>query len=167
MDIAEVILKDHQEQRYLFSLIEQVDRSATEDLSEIWGRLRAFLEVHARAEELFFYPTLLREGRGEGGMPDASSETKDAIKDHNEIRDAIAKVPAHPVGCNDWFKAINEVNKVNSEHMGEEERQGLADFRRTVTLSARHALAIKFIVFEAKNINGVIPHDIDPETYVT
>lgn len=167
MDIAEVILKDHQEQRYLFALLEQVDRSATDDLSEIWGRLRSFLEVHARAEELFFYPTLLRHGRGEGGMPDARSETKDAIDDHNEIRDAIAKVRAHKVGCHDWFNAINEVNKANSDHMGEEERQGLADFRRTVTLTARHELAIQFIVFEAKNINGVVPHDIDPETYVT
>lgn len=166
MDIAEVILKDHQEQRYLFSLLEQMDRSATEDLSEIWGRLSAFLEVHARAEELFFYPTLLRDGRGEGGMPDASSETKDAIKDHNEIRDAIAEVLKHQVGSKDWFNAINEVNKANSDHMGEEERQGLADFRRTVTLTARHELAIQFIVFEAKNINGITARDIDPETYV-
>lgn len=166
MDIAEVILKDHQEQRYLFSLLEQVDRSQTEALSEIWGRLRAFLEVHARAEELFFYPTLLRTGRGEGGMPDAKSETKDAIEDHNEIRDAIAQVASHEVGCSDWFKAIGEVNKANSDHMGEEERQGLADFRRTVTLADRHALAIEFIVFEAKNINGIVARDLDPDKYV-
>lgn len=100
-------------------------------------------------------------------MPDAKSETKDAIKDHNEIRDAITKVSTHQVGSSDWFNAINEVNKVNSDHMGEEERQGLADFRRTVPLNARHTLAIQFIVFEMKNINGVIPHDIDPEKYVT
>lgn len=166
MDIAEVILKDHQEQRYLFSLIEQLDRSATDDLSQIWGRLSTFLEVHARAEELFFYPTVLRDGRGEGGMPDADSETKDAIEDHNEIRDAIAKVAAHKVGSSDWFKAINEVNKANSDHMGEEERQGLADFRRTVTLDDRHALAIQFIVFEAKNIHGIVAKDIDPDTYL-
>lgn len=166
MDIAEVILKDHQEQRYLFSLLEQIDGSATDDLSAIWGRLRSFLEVHARAEELFFYPTLLRTGRGEGGMPDAKSETKDAIEDHNEIRDAIAKVAPHKVGSSDWFKAINEVNKANSDHMGEEERQGLADFRRTVTLDARHQLAIQFIVFEAKNIDGVTARDIDPEKYI-
>lgn len=166
MDITEVILKDHQEQRYLFSVIEQIDKASTEQLSAIWQRLSCLLEVHARAEELFLYPSLLRHGQGEGGMPDARSETKDAIHDHNEIRDAIAKVSAHQVGALDWFDAINEVNKVNSDHMGEEERQGLADARRTLTLTARDALALQFIVFEAKNINGVTPHDIDPETYV-
>lgn len=166
MDIAEVILKDHQEQRYLFSVIEQLDRSATNELSEVWKRLSAFLEVHARAEELFFYPTVLRHGQGEGGMPDAKSETKDAIHDHNEIRDAIARTANHEVGSTDWFNAINEVNKANSDHMGEEERQGLADCRRTVTLAKRHELAIQFIVFEAKHINGVVSKDINPEIYV-
>jgi hypothetical protein len=166
MDITEVILKDHQEQRYLFSVLEQIDRASTEQLAAIWQRLSHLLEVHARAEELFFYPSLLRHGQGEGGMPDARSETTDAIHDHNEIRDAIAKVTVHQVGGADWFDAISEVNKANSDHMGEEARQGLADARRTLTLPARDALAIKFIVFEAKNINGVVPHDIDPETYV-
>lgn len=166
MDIAEVILKDHQEQRYLFSILEQLDRSATDELSEVWKRLSTFLEVHAKAEELFFYPTLLRKGRGEGGMPDARSETKDAIKDHNEIRDAIARTLTHEVGSGDWFDAVSEVNKANSDHMGEEERQGLADFRRTVPLATRHELAMQFVVFGAKNINGVVSKDINPETYV-
>ena len=37
-----------------------------------WGRLAAFLEVHAEAEERHFYPALLRVGTGAGGKPSAS-----------------------------------------------------------------------------------------------
>ena len=166
MDITDLILKDHQEQRHIFSVLEQVNKSETEQLSKIWKRARALLEVHAKAEEQFFYPTLLREGRGEGGMPDAKSETIDAIHDHNEIRDAIARTLIHAIGSQDWFEAISQVNKVNSDHMGEEERQGLTDFRQTVGLTKRHELAIQFVVFEAEFINGIVPNDIDPETYV-
>lgn len=166
MDIAEVILKDHQEQRYLFSLLEQMGRASTADLAAIWGRLSNFLEVHARAEELHFYPTLLRQGQGEGGMPDAKSETRDAIDDHNEIRNAIAKVAPHAVASEAWFEAIAAVNKANSDHMGEEERQGLADFRRTVSLVDRHALAIDFIVYEVKHLDGIVARDIDTDAYI-
>lgn len=166
MDITDLILRDHEEQRHLFSVLEEIDQSDTDHLSKIWYRLRAFLEVHAKAEEQFFYPTLLKEGRGEGGMPDAKSETKDAIHDHNEIRDAIVRTLKHEVGSDGWFEAISQVNKANSDHMGEEERQGLADFRQTVSLTKRHELAIQFVVFEAEFINGVAPIDIDPATYV-
>jgi iron-sulfur cluster repair protein YtfE (RIC family) len=91
MDITQLILDDHHEQRRLFAMLEQLERTDTADLSAVWARLSAFLEVHAKAEEDVFYPALLRLGKGAGGDTPAA-ETKDAIKDHNEIRDAIAGV---------------------------------------------------------------------------
>ena len=62
MDITQLILDDHHEQRRLFAILEQIDRSDTGTLSEIWGWLAVFLEVHAAAEEKIFYPELLRAG---------------------------------------------------------------------------------------------------------
>lgn len=66
MDITQLILDDHAEQRRLFAMLEQIDRSDTEALSAVWGRLAAFLDVHAEAEEQHFYPALLRLVRGRG-----------------------------------------------------------------------------------------------------
>jgi len=63
MDIAQLILDDHQEQRRLFSILEQLNRTDTKSLATMWKRLAAFLEVHAEAEEQIFYPALLRLGR--------------------------------------------------------------------------------------------------------
>ena len=62
VDITQLILDDHHEQRRLFAILEQIDRSDTEALSAVWGRLAAFLEVHAAAEEAIFYPELLKVG---------------------------------------------------------------------------------------------------------
>jgi len=50
--------------------------------------------------------------------------------------------------------------------MGEEEREALADFRRTAALQARHDLAIEFAVFEAAHAAGIDRADADPGNYV-
>ena len=51
MDITQLIIDDHHEQRRLFAILEQIDRTETAALSAVWDRLSAFLEVHAEAEE--------------------------------------------------------------------------------------------------------------------
>ena len=166
MDITQLILDDHHEQRRLFAILEQIDPADTGTLGVIWARLAAFLEVHAAAEEAIFYPELLRVGIGTGGAAGAEAETLDAIHDHNDIRDAIVAVAGHQVGSGEWFAAIGAVNVANGDHMAEEEREGLTDFRRHAGLQLRHALAVAFAAFEASHFAGVPPVDKDPAAYV-
>jgi len=166
MDITQLILDDHHEQRRLFAILEQVDRADTGTLEAIWARLSAFLEVHAAAEEEIFYPELLRVGVSAGGLGAAEEETLDAIHDHNDIRDAIAAVAGHQVGGSEWFAAVAAVNLANGDHMAEEEREGLTDFRRHAGLQLRHELAVAFAAFEARHVAGVPAVDRDPEVYV-
>ncbi len=106
MDITQLILDDHHEQRRLFAILEQVDRAETGVLAAIWGRLAAFLELHAAAEEEIFYPALLQVGLAAHRAAGVEGETLDAIRDHNEIRDAIAEVARHQVGTDEWFAAV-------------------------------------------------------------
>ena len=166
IDITQLILDDHHEQRRLFSVLEQINRSDTRALAAIWERLSAFLEIHAEAEEQLFYPALLRVGKGAGGKADAEDETEHAIRDHNKIRDAVAAVAQHAVGSRAWFAAVAAANKENGDHMAEEEREGLTDFRRNAELALRHDLAVAFAVFEAVHFAGVKPVDKDPKAYV-
>ncbi len=166
MDITQLILDDHHEQRRLFAVLEQVDRSDTKTLSAIWARLGAFLEVHAAAEEELFYPQLLKVGKGTGGDETPEAETKDAIKDHNEIRDAVIEAGRHDVGSDKWWKAVAAANKANGDHMAEEEREGLTDFRRNVGLQLRHDIAVAFAAYEAVHFAGVKPVDKDPDKYI-
>jgi hypothetical protein len=166
MDITQLILDDHHEQRRLFAILEQVGGSDTAALRAMWNRLAAFLEVHAAAEEELFYPALLHVGKGAGGKSSAEDETEDAIHDHNEIRDAVTAVAKHDVGSAAWYEAVAAANEANSDHMAEEEREGLTDFRRHAALSQRHDLGVAFAAFEAVHITGVEPVDKDPKEYV-
>jgi len=166
VDITQLILDDHHEQRRLFAILEQIDPADTPALEAIWARLSAFLEVHAAAEEKIFYPELLRVGIGTGGAAGAEAETLDAIHDHNDIRDAIAAVATHQAGSGEWFAAVAAVNVANGDHMAEEEREGLTDFRRRAGLQLRHGLAVAFAAFEARHFAGVPAVDKDPEAYV-
>lgn len=147
-------------------MLDQIEDDHAQALAAVWSRLATFLEVHAKAEEDLFYPALIHLGHGAGGKPDAEAETLDAIKDHNEIRDAIATVGRRKVGSTDWRDAVAAVNNANGEHMDEEERQGLADLRRHASLKTRHDLALAFAAFEAGHVTGVRPVDQDPAAYV-
>jgi hypothetical protein len=126
LDITELILDDHREQRRLFAILEQIDRADTGVLSAIWDRLASFLELHAAAEEAIFYPVLLQVGLAAHRAAGVECETLDAIGDHNEIRDAVAEVARHQVGTDEWFGAVAAANLANSDHMAEEEREGLS-----------------------------------------
>lgn len=166
MDITQVILDDHAEQRRLFAMLEQIGSENKAALSAVWYRLSTLLDTHAEAEEQIFYPVLLRLSQGPSSEHDPAEETEDAIKDHNDIRDTVAAVARHEVGSEDWMRAVAAANKANSDHMAEEEREGLTDVREQLDLDARHELAVQFVSFEFDHLAGVKPVDKDPDVYI-
>jgi len=165
MDITEVILEQHHEQRRMFAVLDEMPRGDTAALGAVWARLEVLLEVHAEAEEEFFYPRLLKLGKGnpEG---DVDEEVEDAIKDHNDIRDAVRKTHDHQVGTDGWWTAVWEARKANDDHMGEEEREDLLDFRHHADLQTRHDIAVQFLTYEAQHYEGIPIRDKDPEQYI-
>ena len=166
MDITQLILDDHEQQRRMFAALDEADREDSTALATVWDRLATFLEVHARAEEELFYPPLLELGRGATDADSAEEETEDAIGDHNSIRDAVAESRRHEPGSDAWWEAVDAARRANSTHMGEEERQGLADFRRHADADLRHELGVRFAAYEAEHREGVDSHDLDPDEYV-
>jgi hypothetical protein len=168
VDITQLIAEDHTEQRRLFALIEELGPNRKDALRAVWTRLRVLLDTHAFAEERFFYPQLLKLGHG-ADNEGPGEETRDAIRDHNEIRDTASEVDRHEVGSPDWFKAVAAANRANSDHMAEEERQGLTDFRCHVTIGLRDSLGVEFLRFESEHLTGtgVQPVDLNADEYVT
>lgn len=166
MDITQLILDDHAEMRRLFAAIEEIGASDREALEAVWNRLKNLLDVHAEAEERFLYPELLDLGHGGTDAPSAKEETRDAIEDHNDIRDTGEAVQEHAVGTPEWFAAVDACNVANSGHMAEEERQGLTDYRKFATHEQRHELAVKFLSFSSRYMMGIKVVDKDVEAYL-
>ena len=166
MDITDLILFQHHEQRRTFALLDEIPRDDAAALAAVWSRLAVLLEVHAEAEERFFYPRLLQVGTGAGDADDVGEETEDAIKDHNDIRDAVRRVAVEETGSDRWWQAVTDARVANSDHMAEEERQDLADFRRHADLRTRHEIAVQFIAYENQHAFGIPAVDKDPEDYV-
>jgi hypothetical protein len=167
VDITQIIEHQHGEQRRMFAMLEEWPRDDTEGLAAVWKRLEILLETHAEAEERYFYPELLRLGTGAADADSVEEEVEDAIKDHNDLRKAIRKVGRCKTGSAAWWTAVTDANVYNSNHMGEEERQDLADFRQRASLELRHEIAVSFLRFESvKAATGILPKDKDPKAYV-
>jgi hypothetical protein len=164
-DITALIMKDHAWFRQQFASLDDLQaRPSAEpgELSAIWAPLAARLDVHALAEERIFYPQLLEFGEN------PEDETLDAIGDHNEIRDGVAAAERNPIGSRGWWDGVWAARRANDEHMGEEENEGLANFRQHATSGLRDALGAQFQEFLDAHPTpaGLDNRDKDPEAYV-
>lgn len=165
-DITMLILADHDWFREQFAQLDYlqartpVDRAACE---RVWRPLADKLDVHAYIEEKIFYPQLLRRGGA-----DAEGETLDAIGDHNDIRDGVRAANAERLGTEQWWAAVGRTRLANDDHMGEEEREGLSDFRRSAPIGLRESLGQQYADFMAEHptTEGLAITDRDPQRYL-
>ncbi len=159
--VTDVIRMDHVWFRSQFAALE-VARGDNAMLTSIWAALSTRLEVHAAAEETLFYPRLLKDDA------DSVDDTKDAIKDHNDIRDGIADAAQHAVGADAWWKAVKVTDDANTEHMDEEEKGPLIEFDDAATSDEQAELASAFTAFETEHAGarGITVEDKDPEEYI-
>ena len=167
MDITEIILQQHTAQRRAFAVLEEWPRDDTDGLAALWSQLRIFLELHAEAEELYFYPELVKIGTGGADAESNDEQVEDAIHDHNLLRDAIKRADAATTGSKDWWEAVVQANIANSDHMAEEERQDLADFRQQASLELRHQVGINFLRHLAASWSKPLTiEDKNPERFI-
>lgn len=165
-DITQLILDDHTWFRQQFAALDELQSAQPVDIEAIrgvWGPLATRLDLHASAEEQIFYPQLLRRGE-----ENPEEETLDAIGDHNDIRDGVRDAAASAVGTAEWWAAVGRTRVANDDHMAEEEREGLSDFRRHAPIGLREALGRQFEEFYQRHPStaGVDVSDKDPAGYV-
>jgi hypothetical protein len=165
-DITMLILADHEWFREQFARLDELQAQTPVDrraLQKVWRPLADKLDVHAYIEEKIFYPQLLLRG-----TDDPEGETLDAIGDHNDIRDGVRDANAAEVASDEWWAAVGRARVANDEHMGEEEREGLSDFRRHAPIGLREALGRQYSEFMAQHptTRGLSIVDRDPQRYV-
>ncbi len=159
--VTDLIRADHAWFRSHFAELENA-RDDVAGLAPRWTALSDRLELHAAAEETLFYPRLLKDDA------DSVDDTKDAIKDHNEIRDAIADAGKHEVGDTGWWKGVRDAERANEEHMEEEEEGPLPEFDSAASAEEQAEIAAAFSAFETDHagLRGIKVEDKDPDEYV-
>jgi hypothetical protein len=163
-DICQLILDEHEEFRRGFAALDELRaRPVSNDkLRGALAPLAAHLDRHADAEERHFYPALLRAGRR------AQAETNDAIADHNDIRDALRRASAAEPGSSEWWDGVNTARESNSDHMAEEERGAIADFRTSADPASRAEIGAAWIAFIAEHPGreGIDETNKEPGDYI-
>ena len=145
-DITQLILQDHEELRRRFAELD--DAKGTDRVGDLWAPIVDLLEVHAAAEEAVFYPALLKRG------DDGEDEAEDAVQDHNAIREGIAEAARHDVGSDGWWAGVGKARSENSDHIAEEEREALPDFRTNASDDLRARLGREYEEFKAAHPAG-------------
>jgi hypothetical protein len=163
-DVTDLILDEHAVFRAQFvALWDQRPGGDTDGIAAVWQPLADLLEVHAKAEENIVYPVLLKRGSDE-----APAETDDAIRDHNEIRDAIRSAASANIGSDRWWEAVLTCRTANDEHLAEEERDVIPDFREHSDEELRSSLGVRWTAFHAEHrgARGVSDDDVAPAEYI-
>jgi hypothetical protein len=161
-DICDLILDEHELFRRRFAELDEHRGGDAATLQRLWEPLAELLDRHAAAEEEVFYPELLARGRR------AEDETDDAIGDHNHIRDAVRDSGQAEPGSDEWWQAVEKAREENSEHMAEEEREALADFRINAPDEVREEIGARFVEYNQRHAGGrgVDTSDKDPDEYI-
>jgi hypothetical protein len=165
-DICSAVLDQHHLMRVAFARLDEIlttDPPDDERASHEWRELRQLLDAHAEAEELLFYPLLVAAGREE-----VVDETRDAVGDHNDIRDSCDEVDECAPCSPGWWAALLRTREVNSRHMAEEERGPLADGRAWIPPELRLEAGQRWSAYMATRVQALArsSEDKDPAAYV-
>lgn len=156
-EITVLVLSEHENFRRKFAALEGTDDVSS--LQAAWDELAAALEVHAVAEEKLVYPLLAH------GPEHGAAESEDAVREHNDIRHALAAIGEHEVGSEGWWQAVRAAQDVNATHVADEEREFLPDFKAAVPDAQREELGMSWLQFheEHDRARGLSGEDTDPQ----
>lgn len=145
-DVIDLIMADHRRIRYLRDVLDDSVRSGSAYVSawilaRAWQRQAELLEAHMRAEEEICYR------RMSGSGPHQGEWRREAVADHDGIREALGEAARQPVGSALWWGAAGNVLAVSCAHFDCEEAAMVADSLPRLTMSRRLELGHRWLEF--------------------
>jgi hypothetical protein len=144
MNAFTLLKTDHETVAGILASIEETTERAVKGRDELFTRLKAELDLHAKIEEEIFYPAL-----------EDSDETRDvtleAYEEHRLVKQLLAELETEPKDTEEWTAKFT-VLKENIEHHVEEEEGEMFKKARQV-LSEEEIEALGNQLQEAKTQN--------------
>ena len=115
MNIFEQIRKDHETQRTLIDLLVKTD-GASEGREELYEKLKKELQVHADAEERYFYRPLMEADL-------TQDQARHSVAEHQEIDELIEQLDNTEMSSPGWLPTAKKLKESVLHHLDEEEHQ--------------------------------------------
>lgn len=143
MNIYEAIRQDHDLQR---SLLDQLLETSgdTSTRRTLFEKLKKELQVHADAEERFFYVTLIKK--------DATQEmARHGVAEHHEIDELVERLEETPFDSPGWLTLCKSLKEQVEHHLADEEKQFFQVSGKVLTDSQKTGLAEEYLAYVEKN----------------
>jgi hypothetical protein len=113
MNAFTLLKADHEKVAGILESIEETTERAVKGRDELFARLKAELDLHAKIEEEILYPALEE-------TEEAREITLEAYEEHRLVKQLLTELEAEPKDTEEWTAKFS-VLKENIEHHVEEE----------------------------------------------
>lgn len=113
MNAFTLLKADHETVAGILNSIEETTERAVKGRDELFARLKAELDLHAKIEEEILYPALEK-------TEEAHEITLEAYEEHRLVKQLLTELEAEPKDTEEWTAKFS-VLKENVEHHVEEE----------------------------------------------
>lgn len=113
MKIYEAIKKDHEIQRDLCDKIVKTSGNSDER-KDLWTKLRRELEVHAVAEERYFYSPLIDTDK-------MQEDARHGMAEHHEMDELIHELEETDMSSPHWLATMEKLVEQVEHHLDDEE----------------------------------------------
>ena len=143
-DVIELIMEDHRRIRRLCQALDDAvcwsgGSGPVWVSAHVWERLSGLLQAHLRAEEEVCHLPMYGA--------DAAERRREAVADHDDIREAIGEARLRPAGSRLWGVAAAAALTITVEHLDREERGPLAACLPRLTMRQRLELGRQYAGF--------------------
>lgn len=136
MDIFKALRKDHDKQRNLLDTLVNTSGD-TKKRKETFQDLKRELEVHADAEERYFYKPLIDSDK-------TQDKARHGIAEHHEIDELLQELQKTEFGSPAWLKIAKNLKERVEHHLDEEEHEVFQMAGKVLSTSQKEGLSKKY-----------------------
>ena len=134
--IFEEIREDHDKQRTLIDLLCKT-QGESEGRKELWEKLSAELDQHAKAEERYLYNPLIKH--------DATQElARHSIAEHHELDELVETLNSTDMTAPKWLQTAEKLRHELIHHLDEEEQEFFQQAGKVLTGKEKEELGKSF-----------------------
>lgn len=130
MNLFEMLHKDHEKVKDLFEKIEKKPAN----FEELFATLKTELEVHAQAEEKFYYSEL-KDGE------ESHEITLEALEEHKVAKRLLKELDSQNKDTDQWMAKLKVLRENVEHHIEEEEKELFEKSKKDLDKSELEAIA--------------------------